>query len=81
MISISPVVLPWLIPACYFSGTISPGIHFKRDVVTSDDTGSECEGSRVAPIVSYLYTSAGIQAFRSAIDDIVGASFLQSSTN
>lgn len=60
------------------SGTVSPGINFKRDAAATASAHSECEGSAVIPIMT-SFTGTGIAAFQSALVQTMGESFLNTS--
>jgi sphingomyelin phosphodiesterase len=59
------------------SGTVSAGINFKRDTITTTTTDhSECEGSAIIPIMT-SFTSTGIAAFQSALVAKLGDAWLE----
>jgi hypothetical protein len=58
------------------SGTISPGINFKRDDSSStEDSHSECEGSAIIPILGSL-SGDGLPGFQAALVAKLGEGWL-----
>ncbi|KAF3771386.1 sphingomyelin phosphodiesterase [Cryphonectria parasitica EP155] len=74
--------------AQYNCVAVSPGINLKRK---RDDTidGSvqnghddhACESSAVPPVLSSIYSDEGLAAFRTALIDVVGASFMNTTVS
>lgn len=62
----------------YNCGTVSPGIHFKRDssdVSTAHSSHSDCEGSAIIPILGGL-TAGGVTSFTNALAKTLGSAWL-----
>ncbi|CAK5281363.1 unnamed protein product [Mycena citricolor] len=55
--------------------TVSPGVHFRRDVAVAH-TDDACESSIVAPLMSSVFTTEGIDSLRNALVSTLGAGFL-----
>lgn len=64
--------------------TISPGINLrKRDTDDTTDEHAEhtCETSTIAPVMSSIYSDGGIDALRTALTEVAGASFLNTTVS
>lgn len=66
--------------------TVSPGINLrKRDGTEAEvgdvDADHTCEASTVAPVLSSIYSDEGIAALRSALVNVAGASFLNTTVS
>ncbi|KAH8776915.1 Metallo-dependent phosphatase-like protein, partial [Hyaloscypha finlandica] len=62
----------------YNCGTVSPGIHFKRDTSNSsstESTHSDCEGSAIIPILG-AFTASGITGLTDALVNKMGSDWL-----
>jgi sphingomyelin phosphodiesterase len=57
------------------SGTVSPGINFKRDTSGSSSAHSDCEGSAIIPILG-AFTADGVTGFTNALVEKLGSAWL-----
>lgn len=73
--------------AQYNCGTVSPGINLKRkrgidgSVVSGAHDDHACESSAVAPVMSSIYSTEGIDALRTALVSVVGSTFLNTTVS
>jgi sphingomyelin phosphodiesterase len=59
-----------------WSGTVSPGINFKRyDSSSIEDVHSECEGSAIIPILG-SFSGSGFATFQDALIARLGEAWL-----
>ena len=58
------------------SGTVTPGINFKRDITSMPEAnGDTCDHSKVVPVLSSVSTN-GLDQLRSALVTVMGESWL-----
>jgi sphingomyelin phosphodiesterase len=55
------------------SGTVSPGVNFKRDISSGAVSAGECEGSEAIPVLSAITTAgAGLQVLENVMMSVLG---------